>query len=161
MSTVYRFTIPGKPQGQARHRTRVVASKATGRAFAMNYDPKESVEWKNKVAFYAEKAGVKPLLGGVVLYVYAVMPRPQRLNRRTDPEGLLPHVGKPDWDNIGKGISDALTGIAYADDAQVFAARVIKMYHEKDGVPRTHVVIGVDTLASLLEGYFPVGRTQI
>jgi Holliday junction resolvase RusA-like endonuclease len=158
---VYAFTIPGKPQAQARHRTRVVTTKG-GKSFAMNYDPKESKDWKSKVAIFAQKAGVQPIQGPVCVTVFAVMPRPKRLCRRSDAEGFLPCESKPDWDNIGKGICDALIGVAFADDSQVISGRVIKMYHEKDGVPRTHVLIGIDTLAMILQGFMPsdFGKTQ-
>lgn len=37
-------------------------------------------------------------------------------------------VKKPDWDNIGKIISDALNGLAYRDDSQIVTATVEKWY---------------------------------
>lgn len=37
-----------------------------------------------------------------------------------------PDTYKPDWDNLGKLVSDALNGVAYADDAQVTRAVVCK-----------------------------------
>lgn len=36
-------------------------------------------------------------------------------------------LGKPDWDNAGKLVSDALNGIAYADDSQITLSTVRKM----------------------------------
>lgn len=36
-------------------------------------------------------------------------------------------LGKPDWDNIGKLVCDALNGVAYKDDQQVFRAEVVKL----------------------------------
>lgn len=35
-------------------------------------------------------------------------------------------MGKPDWDNVGKLVCDALNGLAYADDSQVTVATVVK-----------------------------------
>jgi len=35
---------------------------------------------------------------------------------------------KPDWDNVGKVICDALNNIAYKDDSQIVDARVRKYY---------------------------------
>ncbi len=41
---------------------------------------------------------------------------------------LIRPTKKPDWDNIGKIVTDALNGIAWHDDAQIVDARVIKRY---------------------------------
>ena len=140
MSQTYQFTVPGNPKGQARHRTRVVT--APGRQpLAMNYDPKEAKEWKNKVAFHALAAKIQPIVGAVSMEVHAFMPRPQRLMRKRDYDGAVFCESKPDWDNLGKGVCDALEGIAYANDSQVVDGRVIKMYHEKAGIPRTVITL--------------------
>ena len=45
---------------------------------------------------------------------------------------------KPDWDNLGKLISDALNGVAYDDDKCVVDARVRKFYSDR---PCTQVTI--------------------
>lgn len=45
---------------------------------------------------------------------------------------------KPDWDNIGKLISDGLNELAYHDDCQIVDARVIKRW-----TTRTHGYIVV------------------
>lgn len=39
----------------------------------------------------------------------------------------MPFTKKPDWDNLGKTVTDALNGIAYADDSQVIAAHIYKL----------------------------------
>lgn len=45
---------------------------------------------------------------------------------------------KPDWDNIGKLIADALNGVAYDDDKCIVDARVRKFYSDR---PRTVVIL--------------------
>ena len=45
---------------------------------------------------------------------------------------------KPDWDNIGKVVTDSLNQIAYRDDAQVVDAQVRKFFSEQ---PRIEVTI--------------------
>jgi len=45
---------------------------------------------------------------------------------------------KPDWDNLGKLVSDALNGVAYDDDKSVVDAVVRKFYSDR---PRTQIVI--------------------
>ena len=47
---------------------------------------------------------------------------------------------KPDWDNIGKVVTDSLNQIAYRDDAQVVDAQVRKFFSEQ---PRLEVTIQV------------------
>lgn len=44
------------------------------------------------------------------------------------------HVFKPDADNAGKGVLDALNGIAYVDDAQVCFMQVRKQYAQVEGI---------------------------
>jgi Holliday junction resolvase RusA-like endonuclease len=60
--------------------------------------------------------------------------------------GKLARAAKPypprcDWDNLGKGISDALTGIAWHDDEQVVDGRCRKRYGEPGEAARTVVTI--------------------
>jgi Holliday junction resolvase RusA-like endonuclease len=51
-------------------------------------------------------------------------------------EGLIgdPVTKKPDADNIGKLVLDALNGVAYKDDSQVFSIEVEKIWAEFDSV---------------------------
>jgi len=54
--------------------------------------------------------------------------------------GLLKYpTGRPDWDNLGKIISDALNGIAWRDDSQIVDASVKKFYTDPDEAPRVTV----------------------
>ena len=75
--------------------------------------------------------GCALLDGPIAVRIYAYHPcnksdsRPTVLRKLT---GKLLPTKKPDWDNIGKIICDALNGIAYADDAQVTDGRVVKRY---------------------------------
>ena len=48
--------------------------------------------------------------------------------RKLVEEGVLRPTKKPDWDNIGKIVSDALNKFAFLDDAQIVDARVVKEY---------------------------------
>lgn len=53
-------------------------------------------------------------------------------------EGLIRPGKKPDWDNIGKIVCDALNGIAFQDDSQIVSGTTIKKYSEQ---PRVEVEI--------------------
>ena len=60
---------------------------------------------------------------------YMAVPKSDTQTRRERKlSGVLRPTKKPDWDNIGKIISDALNGIAYHDDAQIVDVRVRKYY---------------------------------
>lgn len=132
---LYRFTIPGKPMGQPRVRFARMGN------FVKTYDPKEATSYKATIIQIAQAAGVKPMTGPIMLTVAAYMPRPQRLCRKSDSNLAVPSECKPDWDNIGKIVSDALNGVAYADDSQITMGTVCKRYHEKGGVPKMDVTV--------------------
>lgn len=52
--------------------------------------------------------------------------------------GFIRPTVKPDWDNIGKLVADALNGIAYDDDKCIVDAQVRKFYSDQ---PRTDIII--------------------
>lgn len=109
------FVIPGDPIGKGR--PRFTAGGA--------YTPAKTRAWERDAATLASVAARRvgwsvernePL----VVVVRAVKSRPQRLSRRTDPDGRLVRTSKPDCDNVVKAVLDALqlAGVL-ADDAQV------------------------------------------
>jgi Holliday junction resolvase RusA-like endonuclease len=135
------FTIPGKPMGQPRARFARMGK------FVKTYDPKEAVSYKATIIQLARAAGVRQMIGPVRLAIDAYLPRPKRLWRKIDPSAAIPAECKPDWDNIGKIVSDALNGIAYADDAQVWHGSVKTWYHAKGDMPRVEVSISAEMVA--------------
>jgi Holliday junction resolvase RusA-like endonuclease len=68
-----------------------------------------------------------------------VMPRPQKLMRKSDPSGRIPHAQKPDRDNLDKAVLDALKGLAWIDDCQASAGFIEKWWTAKDEA--AHVVV--------------------
>ena len=118
------FTIPIKPQGKARHRTRVVM---IGRKpVAMQYnDPKaRAYEQAIRDAVIAQYRG-DPLDGPLIVSVYAWLKKPKSSKLG------YPTV-KPDADNIAKAVLDALNGILWHDDKQVCQLAVHKVYADRD-----------------------------
>ena len=74
-------------------------------------------------------------------YVDAYIPIPKSTPRRTQAKmitGEIRPIVKPDWDNLGKLVSDALNAVAYDDDKCIIEARVRKYYSE---TPRTEITI--------------------
>lgn len=138
-----RFTVLAVPVAQPRQRQRVVKGKAG--SFAANYTPtKHPVNaFKATVRQALKESGelTAPIEGPVVLECRFYLPRPKRLMRKKDPAGAIPHTAKPDRDNLEKSLMDALKGLAWRDDSQVFDGPVSKWYAEKDGLPRVEVEI--------------------
>lgn len=132
-----RFTVPGVPVAQPRQRHRVVGK------FVQNYTPtKHPVNaFKAAVQFAAQPEFSQPIEGPVSLSVVFVMPRPRNLVWKSKPMPRLPKASKPDFENIVKALMDALTGIAWRDDAQVWAATVTKYVAAGDETPHTEVEI--------------------
>lgn len=114
------ITIPGKPMGKGRPRF--------GQGFT--YTPKKTVEYENLVRFAWMQNGCKKLNGNIAMDIQALflIPKSVSKKKREQMDGAwCPH--KPDADNIGKIICDALNGgIAYDDDAQVVCLTVTKRY---------------------------------
>lgn len=126
---VYTFTVPGKPFGKQRPRV-----TRTGHAFT----PKETVSYENlvRMSFVEKYPEFIPTGGPVILSIIAAFPVPPSWTKKKAKAALAGNIypGKPDIDNVLKIIQDALNGIAYTDDAQIFHADITKSYAEKPGV---------------------------
>ena len=133
MSQIKTILIPGNPRAQGRPRFTTIGG------YARAYDPKESRDWKAVVKDFAVQAGCKPLEGPVTLAMDVFVARPKRLLRAKDPVEAVRCTSKPDCSNYLKGVEDALNGIAYYDDSQIWRVSVRKFYHEKQGSPRTEI----------------------
>ena len=118
------FTIYGKPQGKGRPRfTR------TGHA----YTPDSTREYEDsvKMAYIAAEGRMIPAGEPVTVDItawYAIPKSAKGALRERMTNGELVPTVKPDWDNVGKIVCDALNGVAWHDDAQVAQATVRKVY---------------------------------
>ena len=57
------------------------------------------------------------------------MPKSYSKNKRLlCTQNVTPPTCKPDWDNIGKALCDALNGVAYGDDASIYDAHIVKRW---------------------------------
>lgn len=123
------FSIPGPPKGKQRARY--------GDRHA--YTPEQTVNYEALVKLTAAKAmreaGAKLTTGAVHMHIVADMPMPESWSQRKRNAMLhKPAIRTPDWDNIGKIISDALNWVMYRDDRQVYYASVERYWAEKAGV---------------------------
>lgn len=109
----FSFTVPGQPIPKGRPRIAPGHSRP--------FTPPETVAYEKKVRRSAVAAGVQPLRGmvGIQLRFF----RQSRV--------------RVDWDNLAKAITDGINELAYADDAQIHHAAVVKGYDSDN--PRCEV----------------------
>ena len=124
------FRVPGPPVAKARPR---VTTHGT-------YTPRSTRLYETKVrAAYMEQVGdVRFAQGAPVALKVLVFKTPPKSSSKAKRlqmlSGAIGAVQKPDWDNFGKIVSDALNGAAWEDDAQVVNAQVVKLYGEEPGI---------------------------
>ena len=82
--------------------------------------------WRSTVALSARFAGAKPVEGAIGIEILFRVRRPKTVKRD------FPTVA-PDLDKYIRGVLDALTGIAYQDDAQVINIKAEKVYSDMAG----------------------------
>lgn len=121
------ITVPGEPFGKQRPRH----SRASG----TTYTPRETKLHEQLIQWAYRRNGGDRFPEGSQLRVtiIAVMgiPKSAPKYKRADMlSGKIRPTKKPDWDNIGKLVCDALNGVAYDDDKCVCDARVVKLYGE-------------------------------
>ncbi len=83
--------------------------------------------WRSAIALEARRAGAFPTRAPITLNMTFVVTKPRTVKRDN------PTV-PPDLDKLVRGALDALTAIAYVDDAQVIELTAKKIYGELPGV---------------------------
>lgn len=83
--------------------------------------------WRSAVALAAKRAGATPSQSAIEMTLVFIMNKPKTVTRD------FPTV-PPDLDKLVRGVLDALTAIAYKDDAQVVDIRAVKIYGETPGL---------------------------
>jgi Holliday junction resolvase RusA-like endonuclease len=125
--------IAGEPRGKGRPRfTR------TGHAFT----PAATRAYESAIRYAAqlEMNSRPPFAGALEVRVAATFPVPiswSKRKREAALAGTVPHITKPDCDNLLKCI-DALNQIVFADDKQIVHAVVIKRYGDR---PCLHIEV--------------------
>ncbi|MDD5328280.1 MAG: RusA family crossover junction endodeoxyribonuclease [Phycisphaerae bacterium] len=140
MSPSYSFTVLGEPQALKRHRN-VRRGKFIGQ-----YDP-SATDKKDFAAAVQQYAPPKLITEAVKIAIYAYFGRPKshfrtgKYANKLKPNAPILHTTKPDFDNVAKFVADALNGIFWKDDSQIYKATVWKLYdHEK---PRVEIFVNV------------------
>lgn len=133
MSTL-KFDIPGKPYPQPRPRF-----TKTGKP----YKTDKHVAAERNVAWTAKAAmgGGEPHDGPVFLaarFVFEPPPSWTKAKKAQALDGALPHIVRPDVDNLVKLLLDGVKGILWRDDTQVYAIMAGKEYG-----PQAHTAVAV------------------
>jgi Holliday junction resolvase RusA-like endonuclease len=111
--------------------------------FVNTYTPKETADYESRV----KECYVQETRNGVVLIlpvsvdIKAFFPIPKSTPKykiKAMLNGAARPTKKPDFDNIGKIICDALNGLAYPDDSHIVDGAVHKFYSDE---PRVEVTL--------------------
>lgn len=119
-----------------KQRARTVRANGVTRS----YTPHKTVEFESAIRnAWLDRAGTKyacftgPVTVRVLYMRELAKSNPKYWGGRKD-------MGKPDVDNVLKSVLDALNGVAYKDDVQVFAAGVEKLERSGNGCGNLVVV---------------------
>ena len=119
------FAVPGQIVPWARSRT------GNGHHFTA---PKvASYQGALRAAAFDAMQGREPFDGPCRIRIDAVFAVPASWSAKRK-AAASSHAGRPDWDNVGKAVSDSLNGIVWTDDARVADARVVKTYGTSPGL---------------------------
>ena len=129
------FTVLGEPVGKARQRVTRFGT----------YTPEKTVLYENLIKTeYRRQCNDhrfddKQPLCMEVKAEYMIPASASKAKRAAMARGEIRPMKKPDWDNVGKVVSDALNKLAYRDDTQIVDCTVQKFYSDR---PRIIVKIG-------------------
>ena len=133
MTGSIRVVVPGQPVPKGRPRV-------TKKGHA--YTPKRTREYENLVKDCWMHAGSKSVGRSPVymtINLYMKIPKSESKKKKQQMlAGEMPHIKKPDVDNVAKCIIDSLNNLAYDDDSQITQLRVNKTYSDN---PRAEIFI--------------------
>lgn len=125
------FLVHGLPVGKQRPR---VVRMPTGAV--RTFTPDKTIHFEQAIRDAAVAAGVTCSDGPIGLDVVSCWPEPKSWSKKQAREAelarldgmLVPKESKPDADNVGKAVADALEGVAYPTDGRVWVIRSATVY---------------------------------
>lgn len=93
-------------------------------------------DWRARIAWAAHGQGWRPVRGPFAAELQFVMPR-----KKSTPIPTPPAITPPDVDKLARAVLDALTGVAWVDDAQVVDLHPRKRIAEPIEVAGVHITI--------------------
>lgn len=134
------FKVPGEPKPHPRPRATTI------HGHARLYTPKSTQDRKYNIQKYAKEAyGDKaPYQGLVSMSIHFIMKRPKNKIWKTKamPRTALSHG--PDLDNMAKTVMDALNGVIYIDDRQIWYLTISKWMASGSEGPHIQVNLGLE-----------------
>lgn len=98
----------------------------------VTYTPDKTRSAEKQIAMEARIANIRPVLAPTSVFIEFGIPMPTSWSEKRRNEQLgLPVMTRPDIDNYVKLVMDALDGIAWPDDNQVYRVDAQKVYAEK------------------------------
>jgi len=103
--------------------------------------------WRAAVTDAAVAEGAQPLMGAVEMQVEFVFPRPRShygTGKNADklkPSAPLLHSTRPDISKLLRSTEDALSNVAYQDDARIARTSAIKRYAAEGELPGALIAI--------------------
>jgi crossover junction endodeoxyribonuclease RusA len=126
-----KFFIAGLPAPKGS--TRAFMNRRTNRPIITHVNPLGQKAWSTAVKDSAMKAGLKPE-GDCAIFM-SVTFHMRRPKLHYDSKGVVKEnrideycITRPDIDKLSRALLDALTGIAYQDDSQVWALDAEKVF---------------------------------
>lgn len=126
MMREFEFTVEITPKAKARPRF------VRRGNFVQTYTPKTTLDYEKKIAEeYLFQGGTVfdyPYLEMSIIAYFPIPKSTKKVDRLLLENECVPYPHKPDTDNIGKSIADALNQVAYLDDKQIVFLKVKKFY---------------------------------
>lgn len=148
--TPIEFTVEGVPVGKGRPRAcrvgngiRMYSPAATERYESLVRDAFNAAISKRHPGL---ESMLDPIASAIQLTVLAYFPIPKSRSKKFHAAAELENVPvttRPDFDNVGKIVSDALNGVAWRDDALVSYCIIVKRYSLR---PRVEIRIAEDQI---------------
>jgi len=123
---VYRLILYGELVTTKASQARVIIPKHGGKPFARVYKPSKVDKWQNSIIMQMAQEHFPTLHGAVGVRLIARFQRPLSHPKTK----TIPHIVKPDLDNIYGRIMDAIEhgpGL-FARDQQIVSAQIEKVY---------------------------------
>lgn len=151
-----RIVVYGKPVSKARARTFVLRRKDGGLVtyrgpngkpmpVVKSYTPSHVTDAEGSIIAVAQQivregraARIEGALEAELTFFRDLPKSCSKKKREAMLAGIERPATKPDWDNLGKLVTDALEGVLYAHDAALTDVLVRKRYSD---VPRTEIVL--------------------
>jgi Holliday junction resolvase RusA-like endonuclease len=128
------FEIAGEPR--AWERPGATIRWEGSRPYIHWYIRAEEARWRESIAWVAKAAmrGRKPASEAVALLTHLFIAPPASWSwkrKQAARSGAILPTGRPDADNYLKGLTDAMIGIVFEDDALIVDTRAIKRYSDR------------------------------